>query len=125
MKLHSSVESMRKQIRGLETKPGEKHGIFFVPFENNELKVIISAGNQTGWEHVSVSLKNRCPNWREMCHVKDLFWSEEEVVVQFHPKKSEYVNNHPTCLHLFKHTSLDFPTPPSILIGIKGLEDML
>jgi hypothetical protein len=37
------------------------------------------------WEHVSVSTAHRTPNWIEMCLVKDLFWTEEECVIQFHP----------------------------------------
>ena len=73
-----------------------------------ELKIIASEGNASniseGWEHVSVSCKNRCPNWPEMCFVKSLFWSSEETVIQFHPPESEYVNNHSYCLHMFRDT---------------------
>ena len=79
------------------------------------LKVIASAGY--GWEHVSVSCENRCPNWPEMCFIKNLFWDDEEVVVQFHPKKSEYVNVHPYCLHLWKKEGEDWLLPPRELIG--------
>jgi hypothetical protein len=73
-----------------------------------------------GWEHVSVSLSSkRCPNWPEMCFVKDLFWSDEETVIQFHPARSEYVNLHPTTLHLWRHRLNPIATPPSILVGPK------
>ena len=73
-----------------------------------------------GWEHVSVSTATRCPTWEEMCEVKDLFWSEDEAVIQFHPPRAEYVNNHRYCLHLWKPP---YPVvmPPSILVGIKRL----
>ena len=57
-----------------------------------------------------------------MCFVKNLFWGEDETVVQFHPPKSEYVNNHPYCLHLWRNTRTGYKLPPSILVGIKGLE---
>ena len=74
------------------------------------------------WEHVSVSIKgNRPPNWREMCHVKDLFWAPDECVVQFHPAAADYVNNMNTCLHMWRCTAQEFPTPPPSLIGIKEL----
>lgn len=43
----------------------------------------------------------------------------EETVVQFHPPKSEYVNAHGGCLHLWKCVSQSFPIPPSILVGPK------
>lgn len=73
-----------------------------------------------GWEHVSVSTPKRTPNWTEMCLVKDLFWDEEETVIQFHPPKSQYVNNHPHVLHLWKSPH-EVQLPPSILVGVKAL----
>lgn len=73
---------------------------FLIPFMGRELKVI--ATPMKGFEHVSVSLPNRNPNWDEMCFVKDLFWDDEEIVFQLHPRKSQYVNLHQHCLHLWK-----------------------
>ena len=75
-------------------------------------EVVIIASWGGGWEHVSVSLKKRCPTWDEMCMIKDIFWSDDECVVQFHPHKSEYVNTHPYCLHLWKKIGEDYETPP-------------
>ena len=83
-----------------------------------------------GWEHVSIHVEqqpttgwgkstNRTPTWSEMGMIKDLFWDEQDCVVQFHPPKSEYVNNHKTTLHLWRSTRQDFPMPDSILVGIK------
>ena len=87
------------------------------------LRIIASDGVDPvteGWEHVSVSLSSkRCPNWLEMCFVKDLFWSDEETVIQFHPPRSEYVNCHPTTLHLWRQRHGAIATPPSILVGPK------
>jgi hypothetical protein len=83
------------------------------------LNIIASDGE--GWKHVSVSRcwdGNKVPTWQMMCVVKDLFFEPEGWVVQFHPAESEYVNNHPGCLHLWKPDA-PFPTPPSILTGIK------
>jgi hypothetical protein len=77
-----------------------------------------------GWEHVSVSLPNRCPNWPEMSFVKDLFWTEDETVVQFHPPKSDYISNHPYCLHMFRNSRGGHELPPSILVGIKRYGDV-
>ena len=80
----------------------------------NKIAIVCSYGG--GWEHVSVSLKNRCPTWEEMCTVKDIFWGDEECVVQYHPPKSEYVNTHPYCLHLWKKIGSEFETPPKEFI---------
>lgn len=81
--------------------------------------VYVIASDGEGWEHVSVSRKDRCPTWEEMCQVKAMFWDAEYVVVQFHPRESEYVNNHAFCLHLWRQVDADFPTPPSIFVGVK------
>lgn len=82
------------------------------------LYIVASAGDDDdpmagGWEHVSVSTPHRIPTWLEMCLVKDLFWDDEEVVVQFHPRKSEYVNQHPHVLHLWRPRLTAIPTPPN------------
>jgi len=62
-------------------------------------------------------LKNRCPRWDEMCFVKDLFWDAEETVMQLHPPKSMWINNHPFCLHLFRPLNETIPLPPPISVG--------
>ena len=89
------------------------------PIDNGILCVIADDGKDSQWEHVSVSRKNRCPNWIEMCFVKDLFWDEEETVIQYHPPKSKYVNNHPFALHLWRSKKKNIPLPPIILLGLE------
>lgn len=88
---------------------GTMYGYFLVPLDGKKLNVISSGERHSGepyspeaWEHVSVSLNNRCPTWREMKFVKDLFWEQDELVLQFHPPKSDYVNVHEYCLHLWR-----------------------
>ena len=85
------------------------------------MTVIWSYGG--GWEHVSIDGKNRTPTWDEMCSIKDMFFSDDECCVQYHPPKSEYVNNIPHCLHIWKpieQYSGTLPVPPSLFVGIKG-----
>lgn len=74
---------------------------FDIPFKGRDLTVIATV-NPSGWEQVSVSLKNRNPNWDEMCFIKKLFWNKDEVCIQFHPKEEEYVNVFEYCLHIWK-----------------------
>jgi len=90
-------------------------GDFLIPFESFNLRDIASDG--MGWEHGSVSLPNRTPDWREMCFIEDLFWDAEDVVIQYNPAKSEYVNRHEDCLHLWRPTGMELPTPPKELVG--------
>lgn len=77
--------------------------------------------NGGGWEHVSIApyKKNHTPTWDEMCRLKEMFFRDDEVVVQYHPAKSEYVNNMPNCLHLWRPLNEVMPTPPTIMIGMK------
>lgn len=95
------------------------NGCFMVksPKDRESMMVIISDG--MGWEHVSVSRRDRTPTWEEMCFIKDMVFNDDEIVVQYHPAKTEYVNNHPHCLHMWKPTNAKLPAPPSILVGIK------
>ncbi len=85
-----------------------------------------SAEDNVPWEHVSVhaylsrdSRKMRTPNWKEMAYVKDICWDDEDVVMQLHSKKSEYVNQHQFMLHLWRPINYEIPTPPSITVGHK------
>jgi hypothetical protein len=98
----------------------KNNGVFVIPGPLNKPLVVICSDGM-GWEHVSVSLKiRRCPKWEEMCLIKDLFWDEEDTVIQYHPAKSKYVNCHPYVLHLWRQAGEDFPTPPSSFIGPKS-----
>lgn len=90
------------------------NAIAILPGCKNVLFVVFSNGG--GWDHVSVSLKHRCPTWDEMCMIKDIFFEEDECVIQYHPKKSEYVNFNKYTLHMWKPQNLGVPTPPIIFV---------
>jgi hypothetical protein len=98
-------------------------GMFRFAIDGKNIRCVASDG--MGWKHVSVSIEydRRCPSWEIMCKVKDLFWDDNDVVIQYHPRKQDYVNFHHGCLHLWQpfdgKNSLPFPTPPSILVGPK------
>lgn len=103
-------------------------GAFFIPNpyrRSMPLKVIASDGDDGtadhGWEHVSVSYPDRCPTWQEMCLVKSLFWDEEDAVMQLHPPRSTWVNNHNFCLHLWRPTGAAVPLPPQWMVGVPEL----
>jgi hypothetical protein len=70
-----------------------------------------------GWEHVSVSLPNRCPTWAEMDRIKSLFWEDDDTVLQLHPPRRVWVNLHPYCLHLWRPIGVAILLPPVALIG--------
>ena len=98
------------------------NGIFQIPIDNG-ITAFVVASDRHGWEHVSVSIKENdeaeTPTWEEMCKIKNMFWGENDVVVQYHPAKKDYVNNHEHCLHLWRSTEAPIPLPPSIMVGLK------
>lgn len=96
---------------GLGPSPaGEMWGAFAIAFREGRVLNVISSGIATSqdpadrfaWEHVSVSLADRCPTWEEMSYIKSLFWRRDECVVEYHPPASVYVNRNPFVLHLWK-----------------------
>ena len=98
----------------IEGEINEVSGVYIIKSKYGKLLIIVSDG--LGWDHVSISkqMKNKCklPSWEIMCYIKDLFFNPNETVVQFHPKKSEYVNINPNVLHLWKNQSYEYQLPP-------------
>jgi hypothetical protein len=99
------------------------NGAFHLVSPEPGWRLAVLASDGDGWEHVSVHAykrggrRQRTPSWREMTFIKDQFWDDEDVVIQFHPRRSEYVNLHPHTLHLWRPTKHMIPTPPAILVG--------
>lgn len=124
-KLNPDLEKYRVKTgpTGTDASYGN-NGAFFVynPFgKNKSLPMKVLASDGAGWDHVSVSLPDRCPAWDEMNHVKDLFFEPEEIVAQFHPARSEYINNCGFCLHLWRPQAEPLPTPPQWMVGYRTL----
>lgn len=98
--------------------PGDDEGGFcIIPLGTHEYcaNVIFSIGD--GWDHVSVSLKDRCPTWEEMHRIKKIFFRDDEVVIQIFPKEENYLSHHPYCLHLWKCQGGKQPTPPKDMVA--------
>ena len=118
--IRKQLDLYRDKQTFFKSNDGDPFGLFFIKFKPSDkvpLKILAAPFDEKQeWEHVSVSLPNRCPTWAEMCFVKALFWEDHEAVIQFHPPQSEYVNVHPYCLHLWRHKD-GHVCPPSILVG--------
>lgn len=111
-------EQFRLRSGKLATAPGESAGYFFVTRTGEPTLRVIACEDYDGWDHVSVSLPNRTPTWEEMCRIKNLFWDPDDCVMQLHPPRTNYVNCHPYCLHLWRPThGVTIPQPPSWLVG--------
>lgn len=84
---------------------------------HHQATIIASWGG--GWDHVSVSFRNRTPSWEEMAEIKDMFFRKDETAVQYHPEEDEYVNDHPHCLHIWKKQGHTHELPPWWMVGLK------
>jgi hypothetical protein len=94
-------------------------GAFIIPRGMNNIFSVIASDGE-GWEHVSVHCtsldKERIPTWSEMCFIKNIFWDKEDVVIQYHPKETEYVDHHKFTLHMWKPIGVELPTPPIYMV---------
>ena len=109
---------IKEGLKGSDETFGN-NGAFKIPLPK---VAIVIASDGIGWEHVSVSFPDKkMPTWEVMCKIKDIFWDEEDLVVQYHPPKSEHINNHPGCLHLWRPTGQQMPSPPNLAVGLKRL----
>ena len=80
-------------------------GQFLVPYVSRGLheysiglRVVVSA--EARWDHVSVSTPARCPTWEEMEFVRELFFADDETVMQLSVPRDRHVNDHPYVLHM-------------------------
>lgn len=104
------------------------NGFFIIPHYKIEGYFFrVQASDGLGWEHISVTIAannmkvKRTPTWAEMCYLKNLFWDQQDCIIQYHPPESEYINNHPFCLHLWRPVSAIVPIPPNYLTGLPAL----
>lgn len=112
-----SVERFRVRTGELASSRFDgNNGAFHIPHNGGHLVVIASDGE--GWDHVSVSLRDRCPTWEEMCFVKNLFFEDEECVIQYHPPRSVYRNHCETCLHMWRPQDVEVPLPDPIMVAL-------
>lgn len=78
----------------------------------------VVASNGGGWDHVSVSRRNRCPNWPEMEQIKRAFFKDDETAIQFHVPPVDHRNLHHFCLHLWRpNDGREIPRPPGEMVA--------
>ena len=119
MRAPTTLEQYRVQDGYYASPPGKTYGSYVnVRLPSNQRACIMACdGEEIGWDHVSVSLKHRCPTWEEMDWVKRLFWDDGDTVIQIHPPVSKHISVHPNCLHLWRPLSVEIPLPPEWTIA--------
>lgn len=106
---------------------GRPWGAFVLRHPRSGAELVIMASDASCWaeaglpppafEHVSVSARDHWPTWAEMCWVKDLFWTADELVIQYHPPRAVHINCHTFCLHLWRPVGVEIPLPPPETVG--------
>lgn len=91
-------------------------GAFLITSPVDRQQIFIMAASGRGWDHVSSSLKNRCPTWYEMDFIKHLFFHPHEAVMQLHVPAADHINFMPHCLHLWRPIYKKIPLPPKDLV---------
>ena len=121
MKTFEEIKASMKVIVSVENEDG-----FSGYIEIRGWRGTIIASWGYGWDHVSVApaKSNYTPTWDDMCAVKDLFFKDDEAVIQIHPPKSEYINFKENCLHLWRRNDADMVLPPSWMVGLKEGQTM-
>lgn len=104
----------------IDPRGDDSCGAFEIRSKTSGMMLRILASSDGGWEHVSISLPNRCPNWPEMEQVRRLFFKDDECVMQIHAPIADYVDGvkqgHPYCLHLWRPTRETISLPPRVML---------
>ena len=94
-------------------------GTYLVPLKNSKGKSIdlfVMASVGAGWDHVSVSITHRCPNWLEMEFIKRMFFKDDEVAFQLHVPPKNHINMHSNCLHIWRPQNQEIPMPKDWMV---------
>lgn len=95
-------------------------GCFLIPRKGTKLRIIATTGD--GWDHISISTRNRCPVWEEMEWVAAKFFEPHETAMQLHVPAADHINEHPFCLHWWRPFAAEIPRPPFWMVGPKREE---
>ena len=106
---------------------GTNTGHFLVSKGDNPEALFCVVSDGMDWDHVSVSVRTnsgyrqieRCPTWEEMCAIRHLFFRDDEVVMQLHPRSEENISFNDWVLHLWRPKTQEIPLPNTIMVGPK------
>jgi hypothetical protein len=88
------------------------NGHFMMPLEGEMWYIVLS--DKMGWKRLSIAnaQKRQLPSPQVMCHVKELFYGDDEWAVQFYPPKDQHIESgYPYRLDLWMPLNDHMPTP--------------
>lgn len=107
--LDAALSDLGARPSGLEFPPIgwrmiKQWGVGYALQDSTGLRVIIDCerkADERFWVHVSVSRERHVPSHGDMVRVKEVFLGIARYAYAVYPPRSEYVNIHPNCLHLW------------------------
>lgn len=84
---------------GLEERSGLRVLVSTAPYEDRE------------WMHVSLSRKDRLPSYADLQYVKEVVIGNDRWAAQLFPPRTDHVNLHQFCLHLWVPLDGALPWP--------------
>lgn len=116
----SDLEPYREKTPGVLESYGSYgdcgNGVFRVPYPLGGVKLLCVASDGGNWDHVSVSLPDRCPTWAEMDFIKRAFFRPNEIAMQLHVAEKDHINFNPRTLHIWRPRLDPIPLPPKIMV---------
>ncbi|MDE6832794.1 MAG: hypothetical protein K2J39_00885 [Ruminococcus sp.] len=85
-------------------------------YARHRKRIFFTATWNDNWEQVYISRASNRPKWEELCETKEIFWNDDECVIQYIPSASMHTNEYNNCLYLWKPVGVKIPIPPKILI---------
>jgi len=107
---------------GMIMEQGENGMCGRIPCQPEPVWLEFIASWAGGWDHVSVKKRYvvtgiiAIPTWDEMCFIKEIFWPDDQHVMQLRPAKADYIDCHPHVLHLWRPQNAEIPKPPKIMV---------
>jgi hypothetical protein len=106
-----------KALTHVDGWPGDETcGSFVIQSRVDGADMVVVASNGSGWDHVSVSRKNRVPNWAEMSQIHRQFFKDNEVAMQLHLPVDLHIDIHKFVLHLWRSHTQVIELPPRIFV---------
>jgi hypothetical protein len=112
LRIPREMERYRVVLPGPGGDGNRQNGMLEIP--HLLLRIVVSDGE--GWDHVSVSHRDRTPTWEEMEAIKRMLFSPEDCVMQLHPPLANYKNDHPHVLHMWRPHNQVIPQPPRDMV---------
>lgn len=74
-----------------------------------DLQVCVGDPEVEGSHHLSISHRYRYPTWDEIYQARYDLLPDDVTFAIFLPRKSQYVNIHPNCFHLYEVKDQEIP----------------